>query len=89
MKKGYLIKWDGIDITVHFKPCTGSKSYKEGTGYHMIIIEVRSKDRVPLPITETGYKALYYPAPDVRDLGGPLQIVSDLLGPEPQQRKLF
>jgi hypothetical protein len=91
MKKGCLIKWDGIDITVHFEPVTGSlmNIYREIHGYQMIRIEIESKNREPLPFTDTGYKSLYFPAPDVRDLGGPLQIVSDLLGPEPPQRKLF
>lgn len=49
------IQWQGINITV--RHC--HRWLSASGDYHVQHIELRSEDRVPLPITETGYKSHY------------------------------
>jgi hypothetical protein len=49
--------WRGIAIQVDFEACRWS-----GTFDH---VEVRSIDRSPLPITETGYRSAFMPSGEV------------------------
>ena len=67
MKSGYethATTWEGIALQVRWNPnwCNVSA--------HM---EIESADRVPLPITETGYRSHFTPREQVECWGGPVE----------------
>lgn len=49
--------WRGIAIQVDFEACRWSGPFDH--------VEVRSLDRCPLPITETGYRSAFIPSGEV------------------------
>lgn len=55
-----IIHWQGIEIEITYIE-SYSKSYERIYGYPLTHIELRSKER--LPITETGYRSHFSPAP--------------------------
>ncbi len=70
----YQLSWRGIDIIVVYTPDYHSTG---GDQFHHCHLEVMSeKPRVPLPITETGYRSLFLPGGGVDDAGGALAYVT-------------
>lgn len=61
------ITWRGIALGVTFTP------EKFGLVDH---IEIKTQDRAPLPVTETGYRSQFIPAGTVAEHGGAVAFVT-------------
>lgn len=70
------ITWRGIDIEITFTP------ERFGISDH---IELRSAGRVPLPVTETGYRSNFLPCDHVAEYGGAVAFVTAWLDHEATQ----
>jgi len=70
------IKWRGIGIEITFTP------ERFGISDH---IELRSADRVPLPVTETGYRSCFLVPGSVVGHGGAVAFVTAWLDHEAAQ----
>jgi len=70
------ITWRGIDIEITFTP------ERFGISDH---IELRSAGRVPLPVTETGYRSNFLPCGHVAVYGGAVAFVTAWLDHEAAQ----
>ena len=70
------ITWRGIGIEVTYTPD------KFGMVDH---IELRSEDRAPLPVTETGYRSNHLPLGNVTAAGGAVDFVTAWLDYEADQ----
>jgi hypothetical protein len=79
------IIWNTISIEVMYND-DWSKAYRETYGYGMAQLEIRSQDKQRLPMTETGYRSHFTPAPDINDHGGAEKFVRDWLDHEAQSR---
>lgn len=72
----HRITWRGIRITITFTP------EKFGLVDH---IEMDSEDRIPLPVTETGYRSDHLPIGNVEAAGGAVAYVTAWLDHEAQR----
>ncbi len=72
----HSITWRGIAITITFTPD------KFGITEH---IELRSDNRVPLPVTETGYRSCFLEPGSVARYGGPVAFTTAWLDHEAAQ----
>ena len=75
------LNWQGIAIEISFTP-DWSRAYREVYGYSLTHTQVRSENKQRLPITETGYKSAFLPAPAIEEQGGPLGYVEAWLNAE-------
>ena len=65
----YHLNWRGISIIVVYTPDFHATPTDT---YHHCHLEVMSeRPRVPLPITETGYRSVFLPGGAVEHAGGP------------------
>lgn len=64
--QSYHAEWQGIGITVTWQPGFMDGDLPIGQ------MEVMSDNRVPLPVSETGYKTGVAECDDVEELGGPV-----------------
>lgn len=65
-------KWRGISIRIMYTPnAYGSPA----SIYHFSRLEVQSDSRMPLPITDTGYKSQTLPGGSIEAAGGPVAYV--------------
>ncbi len=62
--KTYDFEWQGIGITLTYAPDWLGMHASHGHDA-MSHIEVRSADKQPLPITETGYKSHFFAAREI------------------------
>lgn len=62
-----VIIWDNITIEITYTQ-SYSRVYEEIQGYPIAHLELRADE--PLPVTETGYRSLFTPAPEIEDRGG-------------------
>ena len=74
----YQISWQGIALLVRWAP-------KWTTGiYEIAHLEIKSRNRQPLPITETGYRSHFIHREHVEGTGGPVAYACDWLDHEAQ-----
>jgi hypothetical protein len=77
-------KWRGITMRIMYTPnAYGSPS----TIYHFSRLEVEADHRVPLPITETGYKSQTQPGGTIEAAGGPVAYVERWLNQTAQTKE--
>lgn len=69
----YIVMWNGISIQVIFDP----DPHGRADGYAHL--EVQAQNREPLPIAETGYRAIIIRTEAMDDYGGPVHFVSSWL----------
>lgn len=69
----HAIVWRGIKATVVYTP---DYHALPGDDSHHSHVEVLTEPRVPLPITETGYRSLFLPGGQVEDAGGATAFVT-------------
>lgn len=74
-----IINWHGIDIEIIYTE-SYSTSYLEVYGYPLTHIELKAEQ--PLPVTETGYRSLFIPAPNLSDFKTPEAFITDWLDVE-------
>ena len=67
----YQISWHGIDVQVIYHP----DAYGFCEGYAHLEIQT-TRPRVPLPITETGYRSLFLPRISIEQSGGPVDYAT-------------
>lgn len=73
----YSLRWRGIDVIIVYTP-----DFHAGpdSPYHHCHLEVMSeRSRVPLPITETGYRSVFLPGGTIDDAGGPVRYATQWL----------
>lgn len=69
----HKITWRGIALTITFKP-----DWLNVADH----LEIETQGRVPLPVTETGYRSHFMPVGSVVVYGGPVTYVTDWLEAE-------
>ena len=74
----YQIIWRGIDLQIIYHP-------HSFCGYAHLEIQ-STKPRVPLPITETGYRSHFLPREAVEQSGGPVDCITRWLDTAAQSR---
>lgn len=69
-------EWNGIQIEIRYQPCW-FLVLRRRYGYDMSRMEIRSIDpeRVPLPITDTGYTSRIIERTEIEEAGGPAEFV--------------
>lgn len=73
MKEQHKITWRGIALTITFTPDW------LGVTAHL---EIETEGRIPLPVTETGYRSHFMPVGSIEAYGGPVAFVTDWLDSE-------
>ena len=83
-KDVYNITWQGIDIQITVEIPDYLKITEEFDGYKTFHIEVEtiSPLKTPLPITETGYKSIFIPEPELSEYGGVVEYILDNINNE-------
>tara|TARA_R100000005_G_scaffold49016_1_gene23507 strand:- start:1509 stop:1838 length:330 start_codon:yes stop_codon:yes gene_type:complete len=76
----HQMDWQGYRIQVRYCP-SWSPSYEEIYGECMAHLELMSLEepRLPLPVTETGYRSHFTPTKFIDDEGGPVAFVHSWL----------
>ena len=75
----YRIKWQGIDIEVRW-----AARWMNSSVYPVAHLELVSDGRVPLPMTETGYRSHFTGRETIEDHGGPVEFAIAWLDHEAQ-----
>lgn len=70
----FSLTWEGISITLRWEP-----NYSPGVIAHL---EIRSKNAVRFPITDTGYKSHFCDKEGIEFHGGPVAFVQKRLTQE-------
>lgn len=78
--------WQGISITVKYNP-DYSASTKEIMGFRLAHLEVETKNRVPLPFTESGYRSHFSHATEIEKYGTPIEFVQAWLDETAKSKK--
>ena len=76
------INWQGIEIEITYIE-SYSKAYEKIYGYPLTHIELRAAER--LPVTKTGYRSYFAPAPLLPDFKAPEEFVRAWLDQEAQR----
>jgi len=58
IRKNFALQWQGIDIEITYYPFR----FTIGEGEYMAHAELRTENREPLPITQTGYLSHHFPS---------------------------
>ena len=82
----YTLDWEGFALSITYCP-DWSPSYREIYGSPMAHLEIRSIDRQPLPITETGYRSHFINAEVIEAEGGPVAFARAWLDHDAQSPK--
>lgn len=77
----YRLDWEGIALSVRWTP---NWLNTEIDGYPIAHLELVSDDRVPLPVTETGYRSRFTSREAVETEGGPVAYARKWLDAEAQ-----
>ena len=79
-KDVFILHWRGYDIEVTFLQ-SFTDGFEDIQGYKMSHVEVRTirPKRAPLPITDTGYRSIFMPLPEIIRLGGVKTMLIDAL----------
>jgi len=83
MTEEKTLLWKGIPLRITFNG-NYSESFEHIYGHALTHIQVYCTQ--PLPITKTGYRSLFIEAPIVREEGGYLQLIQNLLDQGAKQR---
>lgn len=67
----YRMDWEGIALSIRWTPDWLNMTAR---GYDIAHLEIVSDDRVPLPITETGYRSHFTSRALVEAEGGPVSF---------------
>lgn len=78
--------WRNISIEITYIS-DYSEATKKFLKYTLAHLGITSKDRVPLPITETGYRSRFEPAANIEAYGTPNAYVSAWLDEAAKSRK--
>lgn len=70
VEESHTIQWQGLSLRVDYHPAWGGLPR-----CRVAHLEVIAVPRVPLPITETGYKSLFCPPDQIEDMGGAVAYV--------------
>lgn len=70
MKEKHKITWRGIALTITFTP-----DWLKVADH----LEIETEGRIPLPVTETGYRSHFMPVGSIEAYGGPGVFVTDWL----------
>jgi hypothetical protein len=73
VKEQHKITWRGIALTISFTPDWLSVADH---------LEIETEGRVPLPVTETGYRSHFMAKGSIESYGGPVAFVTDWLDSE-------
>jgi hypothetical protein len=73
MKEQHSITWRGIALTITFTP-----DWLNVADH----LEIETLGRVPLPVTETGYRSHFIATASIESYGGPVAFVTDWLDSE-------
>lgn len=73
MKEQHKITWRGIALTISFTPDWLSVADH---------LEIETEERIPLPVTETGYRSHFMTRGSIKSYGGPVAFVTDWLDDE-------
>ena len=60
--------WNNIAVEISYNE-DYSKAFREAYGYRLVHLEVQSSDNQALPISMTGYRSLFTPAPSIDEYG--------------------
>lgn len=74
----HTIVWRGVTVEITFTPARFS------TVDH---IELRTENKTPLPVTETGYRSQFLPLDSIAEYGGAIAYVTDWLNHEAERTK--
>lgn len=72
----FTLGWQNFEVTIKFNS-SYSEAFKHIQGMSMAHIEVKADE--PLPFTETGYRSLFIPLPEVIEYGGAVSLVQSWL----------
>jgi hypothetical protein len=82
----FSLLWKATEITIKYRP-----NYSEATekiaGYRLAHLQVMSKNRTPLPMTETGYRSHFTAAKCIEDFASPIDFVKAWLAEAEQSKK--
>ena len=73
MKEQHKITWRGIALTITFTP-----DWLNVADH----LEIETEARVPLPVTETGYRSHFMPVGSIAAYGGPVAFATGWLDHE-------
>ena len=80
----YALSWNGIEILISYNS-DFSVAFKANMGEALAHIEVKADE--PLPISETGYRGLFLPIPEVEEEGGAEELVEKWLDEAADSKK--
>jgi hypothetical protein len=72
--QSHILEWAGLLIEVRYSP-NWLESYCVTYGYPLAHLEIKTANREPLPITETGYKSHFDRPDNIEAEGGPVAYV--------------
>lgn len=75
-KKTLTLPWQGMNIKVTYQPHF-SEAVREIQGYQLAHITVTAA--TPLPITETGFRSIFLADEEVKQAGGAIAYVRQIL----------
>lgn len=84
--KNIKLTWNNIAIDVTYNN-DWSKAHCEIMGHAIGHLEIRSKDKIRLPITETGYRSHFTAASNIEDNGGLESYVREWLDAAAQSKE--
>jgi hypothetical protein len=70
----HILEWAGLLIEVRYSP-DWLESYCVTYGYPLAHLEIKTVNREPLPVTETGYRSHFDRADNIEAEGGPVAYV--------------
>lgn len=83
----HALHWRGVDIEITFERDWLSIAREHDlAAAHLTVTAIQPK-RVPLPITETGYRSHFLHFEDIDEAGGPVAYVQAWLGSMAQARE--
>ena len=77
--QSFRFEWQGIGIEVRW-----AARWTTSAVYPIAHLELISEGRVPLPLTETGYRSHFIAREDVESMGGPVAYATAWLDHEAQ-----
>ena len=78
--------WNSLEIEIKYNPDYSEATKKIG-GFCLAHLQVASKDRVPLPMTETGYRSHFTAAKNIEDFASPIDFVKAWLAESEQNKE--
>ena len=72
--RAFRLEWEGVTVYLKWEPYAYS-----GIISHL---QIQSDNRVPIPVTETGYRSHFCHKAEIEELGGPVAYVRKWLEQE-------